>query len=611
MHADIVSRKHPSEINTWCCILHEISEIEGNEWNERERERGICFLSFTFSLSQMELESGVSTSQKNPAKLSWVNLSKYLLLAYQSFGVVYGDLSTSPLYVYTSTLSGKLQNHRHEEVIFGIFSLIFWTLTLIPLLKYAVIILNVDDNGEGEVVLIACVILVGLFALQRYGTHKVVFVFAPVVIIWLVSIFSIGLYNIIRWNPKKFCAISPNYLIKFFIKTGKEGWISLGGMLLCITGTEAMFADIGHFTTVSIRLAFSFVIYPCLVVQYMDQAAFLSKNLNSVHNSFYDSTGHNLNWKCLWPCLYDGYVCDYISDGTSHNVCLAEKHSDSYNIPFVLLGDRGCISICSIGKSVSRRMGSSCLIFHLYACNVCVALWHLYQVQLRPMQQSFIEMVTGFGPYSLIYTELATGIPAIFSHFVTKLPAFHMVLFFVCVKTVPVPHVSHEERYLIWRVCPRPCQMYRCTVRYGYKHIRRDDRDFDNHIIRCIAEFIQMEAQELQLSFSETSSFDGGTAIISVRSLESVSSRKVSENEDVGVDKNNASGRSFSVRRPLSTYNEENPHSRRRHISFRVPNDPVLDHEVKQELLDLAQTMEAGVQLWLLTFLTSVSLKLE
>ena len=69
MHADIVSRKHPSEINTWCCILHEISEIEGNEWNERERERGICFLSFTFSLSQMELESGVSTSQKNPAKV--------------------------------------------------------------------------------------------------------------------------------------------------------------------------------------------------------------------------------------------------------------------------------------------------------------------------------------------------------------------------------------------------------------------------------------------------------------------------------------------------------------------------------------------------------------
>ena len=98
-------------------------------------------------------------------QLSWVNLSKDLLLAYQSFGVVYGDLSTSPLYVYTSTLSGKLQSHLNEEVIFGIFSLIFWTLTLIPLLKYVVIILNADDNGEGipttPIFLLICLISSG------------------------------------------------------------------------------------------------------------------------------------------------------------------------------------------------------------------------------------------------------------------------------------------------------------------------------------------------------------------------------------------------------------------------------------------------------------------
>lgn len=71
------------------------------------------------------------------------------MLAYQSFGVVYGDLSTSPLYVYKSTFEGKLQNHRDEETIFGVFSLIFWTLTLIPLLKYVFILLSADDNGEG------------------------------------------------------------------------------------------------------------------------------------------------------------------------------------------------------------------------------------------------------------------------------------------------------------------------------------------------------------------------------------------------------------------------------------------------------------------------------
>ena len=77
------------------------------------------------------------------------DLSRNLLLAYQSFGVVYGDLSTSPLYVYKSIFVGKLSSHTNEDAIFGAFSLIFWTLTLIPLLKYTLILLSADDNGEG------------------------------------------------------------------------------------------------------------------------------------------------------------------------------------------------------------------------------------------------------------------------------------------------------------------------------------------------------------------------------------------------------------------------------------------------------------------------------
>lgn len=82
-------------------------------------------------------------------QLSWVNLWRTLLLAYQSLGVIYGDLSTSPLYVFKSTFVGKLQTHQGEEAIFGAFSLIFWTVTLIPLIKYVIIVLSADDNGEG------------------------------------------------------------------------------------------------------------------------------------------------------------------------------------------------------------------------------------------------------------------------------------------------------------------------------------------------------------------------------------------------------------------------------------------------------------------------------
>lgn len=103
-------------------------------------------------------------------QLSGVNLSRNLLLAYQSFGVIYGDLSTSPLYVYKNTFKGKLQDHRDEESIFGAFSLIFWTLTLIPLLKYVFIVLSADDNGEG--ILVKSIFLLINFMEERFSTAQ-------------------------------------------------------------------------------------------------------------------------------------------------------------------------------------------------------------------------------------------------------------------------------------------------------------------------------------------------------------------------------------------------------------------------------------------------------
>lgn len=84
--------------------------------------------------------------------------------------------------------------------------------------------------------MIACALLVGLFVLQHRGTNKVAFLFAPIMILWLFSIATVGLYNIFKWNPSVYKALSPFYIYKFFRDTGKEGWLSLGGILLCITG---------------------------------------------------------------------------------------------------------------------------------------------------------------------------------------------------------------------------------------------------------------------------------------------------------------------------------------------------------------------------------------
>lgn len=120
--------------------------------------------------------------------------------------------------------------------LYQLFVYIFWTFFWFGVLFWSMKVFSLTTAGE--LLLLACVILVGLFALQHSGTHRVAFMFAPIVIIWLFSILFIGFYNIIHWNPKIIYAVSPLYIIKFFRMTGQDGWISLGGVLLSVTGTS-------------------------------------------------------------------------------------------------------------------------------------------------------------------------------------------------------------------------------------------------------------------------------------------------------------------------------------------------------------------------------------
>ncbi|CAN4125196.1 unnamed protein product [Withania somnifera] len=708
-----------------------------------------------------------------------VNISSNLLLAYQSLGVVYGDLGTSPLYVYRSIFVGKLQNYQTSEAIFGAFSLIFWTITLIPLLKYVFIVLSADDNGEGGtfalysllcrhakfsllpnqqaadeelsaykygfsgqstsclplkrflekhkksrtvllivvllgacmvigdgvltpamsvissmsgiqaatehlshggVLVLSCIILVGLFALQHSGTHRVGFLFAPIVTIWLISIFLIGLYNTIFWNPEIVSALSPYYIIKFFKETGKDGWVSLGGVLLSIAGTEAMFADLGHFTATSMRIAFPFFVYPCLVVQYMGQAAFLSKNIASIPNSFYNSVPESVYWPVFVIATLSAIVgsqavitatfsivkqCNALGCFPRVKIVHTSKHiKGQIYVPEInwilmiltlavavgfqdttLIGNAyglACMTVMFITTFLmalviifvwqrSLALATSfLLVFWLiegvylsfafikipqggwvslvlsFAFLTIMFVWHYgtrkkYNFDLH--NKVPLKWLLGLGPslgivrvpgIGLIYSELATGIPSIFSHFVTNLPAFHSVMVFVCVKSVPVPFVSPEERFLIGRICPRPYRMYRCIVRYGYKDIQRDDGNFEDLLIQSIAEFIQMEAVEPQLSSSESTSFDGRMAVISTRSVPSGSTFLVSE-EDFGISNSIQSSKSLTLQSLRSACDDENPQMRRRRVRFRLPENPDMDPAVRDELSDLIQAKEAGV----------------
>ncbi|KAM2018613.1 hypothetical protein PS2_021258 [Malus domestica] len=339
-------------------------------------------------VDSLNLEAGrVSMNGRHGSQVN--NWQRTLSLAFQSMGIVYGDIGTSPLYVYASTFTDGIDN---TDDVIGVLSLIIYTIALVPLLKYVFIVLWANDNGDGgtfalyslmcrhakvsltpnnqpedrelsnykletpsnelkrsqtikkklenskiakyilflvtimgtsmvigdgvltpcisvlsavsgikslgsdAVVGISIAILILLFAVQQFGTDKVGFTFAPIILVWFMFIGGIGLYNLFKYDIGVLRAFNPKYIIDFFRRNGKKGWVSLGGIFLCVTGTEAMFADLGHFSVKAIQVSFSCITFPALIIAYSGQAAFLRKFPGKVENTFYDSIPDPLYW---------------------------------------------------------------------------------------------------------------------------------------------------------------------------------------------------------------------------------------------------------------------------------------------------------------------------
>ncbi|GLT90614.1 hypothetical protein SLE2022_085370 [Rubroshorea leprosula] len=153
-----------------------------------------------------------------------------------------------------------------------------------------------DSVSKSLVEALSAVVLVILFLLQKYGTSRVSFMFSPIMAAWTLSTPIVGIYSIVRHYPSIFKAVSPHYIFLFFSRNGKEGWLLLGGTILSITGSEAMFADLGHFNKSSIQMAFFFTIYPSLVFTYAGQTAYLIKNPNDFKDGFYKFIPNAVYW---------------------------------------------------------------------------------------------------------------------------------------------------------------------------------------------------------------------------------------------------------------------------------------------------------------------------
>ncbi|HNN91942.1 MAG TPA: potassium transporter Kup [Pseudomonadota bacterium] len=279
------------------------------------------------------------------------NTSDLLKVSLGALGVVYGDIGTSPLYALKECLTGPHGAQPTAENVLGILSLVFWSLTLVVVFKYITFITRADNQGEGGILALLAIlaprgattkkltprvalvllglfgaallygdgvitpavsvlgaleglevvttafkplvvpltigILVGLFLVQQRGTAKVGALFGPVMMVWFACISLIGLPWIIRY-PSVLSAVSPHHAVLFFAHHKLHGFLALGSVVLCITGGEALYADMGHFGRRSIRLAWYAAVFPALLLNYFGQGALMLAKGASITNPFYE-----------------------------------------------------------------------------------------------------------------------------------------------------------------------------------------------------------------------------------------------------------------------------------------------------------------------------------
>ena len=260
-----------------------------------------------------------------------------------ALGIVFGDIGTSPLYTL-KTAFDYLHGEATPDRILGILSLVLWTLFLVTSIKYVIVAMSIDNDGEGGILALmsllgvklrhrpaivvagllgaaliygdgaitpaisvlsalegldiaapgfqpyvlptAVVILLSLFAVQPLGTSRIGTAFGPIMAIWFVSIGALGLWGIAQ-DPWVLLAINPIYGLKLLTDNGLQGFLVLGGVFLCVTGAEALYADMGHFGKGPIRFAWSWIVFPCLVLNYAGQCAIALRGESIANNIFY------------------------------------------------------------------------------------------------------------------------------------------------------------------------------------------------------------------------------------------------------------------------------------------------------------------------------------
>ncbi|XP_071736908.1 potassium transporter 7-like [Rutidosis leptorrhynchoides] len=612
------------------------------------------------------------------------SFGKNLFLVCQTLGVVFGDVGISPLYTF-SVMFSRAPVERNEDII-GALSLVLYTIILIPLIKYILIVLLANDDGEGgtfalyslicrhakvsllpnqlasdtrissfrlkvpsaelerslkikeyletslalkklvlvlvlagtsmviadgvvtpamsvisavrglkvgvptveqdHVVMISVAYLVILFSVQKYGTSKMGLVIGPALFLWFCSLGGIGIYNLVKHDCSVVKAFNPIHIYYYFKRNTYKAWYSLGGCLLCATGSEAMFADLCYFPVRTIQLTFVFLVLPCLMLGYMGQAAYLLDNFGDPTQAFFSSIPDG----AFWPVFLIANIAALIASRTMTTAtfsCIKQstalgcfprlkivhtsrKFMGQIYIPAInwFLMASAVLLVCTIAStneignaygiaelgvmmmttflvtlvmlliwqlniiivilfsfiflglellffsSVLSGIGDGSWIILVFAIVIFLIMyiWNYgsklkYETEVKKKMSMDVlrELGCNLGTVrapgiGLLYNELVKGVPAIFGHFLTTLPAVHSMIIFVCIKYVPVPVVPQKERFLFRRVCSKSYHIFRCIARYGYKDVRKENHQiFEQLLIESLEKFIRREAQERSL----------------------------------------------------------------------------------------------------------------
>lgn len=338
-------------------------------------------LSRTLSTHSQDGDPGLRRDE-DLRKAQVFNGKMLLWLTYQSVGVIYGDIGTSPLYVYSSTFTSA----PSRQDLIGVLSIILWSLIMMVTIKYILIILRADNDGEGgtfstyallsryinitnrdpreaslvrlkrhnstdleggarvmrkgmesskfvrgllkvmgilavtmvmsdgvltpaqsvlgavqgievvspeitkaTIIGVTDAILVLLFAVQPFGIAKITIFFSPIILIWLGFNAAFGIYNLVNYDAGVFAAFDPGHAFDYLVRHKEHGWRSLGGVLLAFTGVEALFADLGAFSRRAVQLSWLCYVFPCLILAYTGQAAYIADHPEAYSNPFFNA----------------------------------------------------------------------------------------------------------------------------------------------------------------------------------------------------------------------------------------------------------------------------------------------------------------------------------